>query len=388
MERILSESIVQEITTNIIQEVEAGFDDYKPTGTTVPPSEQGSTYTADIAQQVPKVQIAKTAISLSLPAMIGFNQPMKGPAGFVFGLVQRDETSVTHSNPPNVPEPEDQIISRKLVETGIREVKLQMTMEAMTDIERMFGNDFDDQFKAFQKSGGEVWEGPNKNIAKFLLDVGMRRMANKINYDFVEWIQKVSTKKGSVALNSYAEITNLYGVIGELREALYKSTKKTGPIFVVCSPRISSFMVTTLGASLSNGSDLTEMGRPIPLGTHAGFAMAAGDITVFEYEFKKDVTGGMPSTTETDGEIIVGFGQRSGPNAASIYFTPYKEYLVAGGADYETGQSNVFFRMRTAWETNPLDTYDQSTTTPVIESLDGKSQFLMRAQVTFGSSML
>jgi hypothetical protein len=194
----------------------------------------------------------------------------------------------------------------------------------------------------------------------------------------------------------------LFTAIGELREALYKSTHKSGSIFCLCSPRIASFVSTTLGATMSNNSDLLEVGRPKQSTKKNGFVLSAGDIDFYEHDFHKNVTGGwadpsLPapvppvSTTEMDGVMIVGFQGSNGPNAASVFFSPYREYLVAGGADYETGQSSVFFRMRSAWATNPLDTFDRTILSPEIiddASTDGRSQFLMRTDVVFASSMI
>jgi len=401
MEKVLSESIIQEMTQEIISEVEAGFDDYSGATATVTPDLQGATYTADIAQQAPKIAIAKTAISLSLPAMIGFNQPMKGPAGFVFGLVQREETKVTHTGIPLVPvDAEDQIITRKLVETGIRVVKLKMTQEAMTDIQRLFGNDFNDHYKAFQKSGGEIWQGPNKDIAKFMLDVGMRRMADKINYDFVEWIQKTATIKGKAVLATYAESTNIYGIIGELREALFKATGKSGKPCILVSPRIAAFISSTLGSTLATGATSFEVGRTIPQDRINGYVLTMGDIDVYQYDFSKiplpkgiepKVTGGMvPQThSEDKGYIYLGY-QGLNADSASVYYMPYSEYLVQS-EDYETGQPTIWYKVRDAWTTNPLDTYDDTQPTAGLvppAPADNTSSFLMGAEVEFSEVLI
>ena len=393
MEKVLCESVIQDIKKEIIQEVEAGFDDHANAGSTVAPSEQGSTYTADIAQHAPKVAVAKTAISMSLPAMLGFNQPMNGPAGFVFGLVQRDETSITHSGA----ESEDQIITRKLIETGIREVKLQMTQEAMTDIQTLFGNDFDDNYKAFQRSGGEIWKGPNKAIAKFMLDVGMRRMANKINYDFIEWVQKTATIKGEVTLSTYAETTNLYGAVGELREALYKATQKSGKPFLLVSPRIAAFMSSTVGSTMSSGATSFELGRTMPKDQINGYVCTLGDIDIYQYDFSNiplpggltpKVKGGMtPNTSSEDkGYMYIGY-QGIDADSASVYYTPYTEYLVQT-QDYHTGQPTIFYKVRDAWCTNPLDTYDDSQTKPDFTPADNTSSFLFGCQIQFAEKLI
>jgi len=329
--------------------------------------------------------------------MIGYNQPMTGPAGFVFGLIERNETKIPSADPISA---DDQIISRKLVETEIREVRLQMTNEAATDIERMFGTDFPDHFKAFQKSGGEVWLGTNKKIAKFFLDIGMRRMANKINFDFVKWLDKTATKKGSVDIPTYAESTNIFGAIGELREALYKATAKSGQPWILVSPRIAAFISSTLGSTGSTGATSFEQGRRIPSDKINGYVLTMGDIDVYQYDFSQQkapikidpkVVGGMkPGTaSEDEGKIYMGY-QGNEADSASVYYCPYKEYLVQT-EDYNTGQPTVWYKVRDAFITNPLDTYDDTQPTAALippMPTDNTSSFIMSCDVTYSAKLI
>ena len=246
MEKIITESIIKDLVKEISEEIaEQGFDNINPINTppaTGEPSHgaynqtaintQGDTNTTDIAQQANKQNLAINAISLSLPYMIGYVQPLNGPAGFVFGCKQRGDTSVVHpviQGTPTVPESaSDEIITRKLIQTEIREVTLDFTNEAATDIEQLFGNNFGVSFERFQQSGGEIWDGPNGPLAKFFLYIGMQRMTAKINKDFTDWLEEVATFKGTVDIPTYDRMANIYGAIGELRESLFKATGKSG----------------------------------------------------------------------------------------------------------------------------------------------------------------
>ncbi len=394
MEKLLSESIIEKMTQCFNEE--AGFDDHSGTGT-VAPGTQGDTSTLDIAQQAPKVALAKTAISMSLPAMIGYTQPLQGPVGFVFGLIERKETRISHL-PLASNEDEDQIISRKLVETAVREVKLQMTHEAATDIDSLFGDNFAANYNAFQKSGGEIWTGNSPLIAKFFLNIGMRRMANKINFDFVNWLHEIATKKGTVDLATYAESTNIFGVIGELREALFKATQKSGKPWILVSPRIAAFMSSTLGSSMSSGATSFEQGRVQPQDRINGYVLTMGDIDVYQYDFSQllppdniepSVTGGMAPVTDSEdiGKIFMGY-QGIDEDSASVYYCPYKEYLIQT-EDYNTGQPTIWYKVRDAFITNPLDSYDDTMAAPQISAqAPNTSSFIMSCDVTYAEKMI
>ena len=74
-----------------------------------------------------------------------------------------------------------------------------------------------------------------------------------------------------------------------------------------------------------------------------------------------------------EGEIYVGLS--GGPGESSIYYTPYKEYFIQGGEDFNTGQSNVFFRLRDDWVTNPIDAGGITG--------DNNSEFIVKSTVTY-----
>lgn len=361
--------------------------------TTVPAEAEGSTSTIDISKQINKTKFVQNAISLSLPSMIGYVQQLDGPAGYIFGLKQRQDTAVTGTDPL------DQIVTRKSIQTEIREVKMEMTDEVIQDVENLFGSDFEKNFYDYQQSGGEVWNGPNKEIAKFFLDIGMQRMSNKINTDFVNWLSTVATIKGTSNIATYSDMSQIFGIIGELREALYKNTGKSGKVWILVTPKIAAFLSSTIGSTMNNGSDVYNKGRTIPDNKINGYVLTMGDIDVYQYDFYKNtppVTGGTVADSELTGQIYMGFS--GGAGVSSVFYIPYKEYVVHGGGDFYSGQSAVFYRVRDAWETNPLDTYNNTQTGVEMGGTGPKgtiditktntSQYIVKSDITFGFKLI
>ncbi len=370
------------------------YADSSPTSTEIAINTAGDTNTTDIAQQAPKTKLAKNSISQSLPYMIGYVQPISSPVSFVFGLKSRSDTLITQpvvDGESVAPRGEDEVITRKLVTTEIREIEIDMTNEVIQDIDTLFGEDFRYSMERFEQSGGEVYSTDNQ-LERFFVYLGLQKMTAKINKDFVDWIDTVATLKGTAVIADYTEMENLYGVLGELREALYKSTHKSGSTWALVSPRIAGFLASSVGSRMSSGADVFEQGRIKPNNQMNGYVMTLGDMDVYQYDFLNDVTGGESDTTEATGEIYVGF--TGGPDVSSVYYSPYKEYIVQGGEDYYSGQSSVFYRVRDAWNTNPLDTYNISTVTSsdILEGTDptedNKSQYIVKAAVTFTTSLL
>lgn len=399
MEKIITETsikeLVSEITAEIVEAIaEPGFDSQTGGAGSSPVNTEGDSNTTDIAQQARREAFVKNSISQSLPYMMGYVQPLSGPVGFVFANKQREDTSVTHpANPPApVPtDPKDQIVTRKLVETEIREVVLDFTNETIEDMNRLFGDQFPNRYAEFQKSGGELWEGQNGEIATFFLDLGQQRMTAKINRDYTDWLEKVATVKGSANIAAYTNMANIYGVIGELRESLFKSTHKSGACWILVTPKIAAFLSSTVGSTMNNSADVYNTGRRRASNKQNGYVMTMGDIDVYQYDKLHDVTGGDQADTEMTGEIFMGF--TGGPGVSSVFYMPYKEYLVQGG-DYYSGQSNVFYRVRDAWCTNPLDTYDQSQTIVELDNAPASpreanlSQFIVKANITFAEKLI
>ena len=144
---------------------------------------------------------------------------------------------------------------------------------------------------------------------------------------------------------------------------------------------------------MNNGADIFNVGRPIPNNKMNSYVMTMGDIEVYQYDSDGTVTGGSQGTTETSGRIYMGY-MGDTPNSASIYYTPYKEYFIKGGDDYNTGQSMIAYRIRDHWSTNPLDTYDKSIDNVEIENSTtnpvgtNSSQFVVHADITFGENLI
>jgi hypothetical protein len=214
-----------------------------------------------------------------------------------------------------------------------------------------------------------------------------------VNNDFKLWLDSVATVKGAVDVPTINDMPKIFTAIGELREALHKQTHKSGSVFIICTPRIANYISGTLGMTSSNGSNALEMGKPRQTNKLNGFVGQFGDVYVYQSDYDGTVTGGTSGTTEIDGHIIMGFDGENGPNTASVFYTPYKEYLIQGGSDYYTGQSNIFFRIRDAWTLNPLDTYDKASITDpefddTVPGLANKSQYVVKATFTFGETAI
>jgi hypothetical protein len=178
----------------------------------------------------------------------------------------------------------------------------------------------------------------------------------------------------------------ILGVIGELREALSKSTGKNGKPWIVVTPRIATYLASTVGFINHNKADWLNNGRINPDPTINPYIGSYGDIDVYTMLPQGGHPGGSTPTTETSGEIIMGY--TGGPGISSIYYAPYKKYIVKGGSDPYTGQSTVFYRIRDAWTTNPQDTTDHSNTTTDISEPNGDSKYLVKAGITFSEALL
>ena len=359
-------------------------------------SGEGNTNTTDIARNAPLARLAQNAISKSLPFMIGYVQPIQGPGAYALGLTWKENTKIadayanaalaTRTTPGTNPG-DDPVVVRQYIETAIREVNLDLTNETAQDIEALFGNNFPKDFAKFKASGGEVWDGPNGPLAAFFLTLGQQRMTRKINTDFVAWLDTIASVKGTHAIASYDKMNELIGVMGELRETLYKGTRKSGPVWALVSPRIANFLATTLHSAHSS-STAFQAGRRVQSNLENGYVTTIGDITIYQNPMvpKKNTDGSETYTDqlEATGEIFMGIS--GGPDSSSIYYYPYKEYIVQGGEDYYTGQSNVFFRVRDAWSTNPLDTLDKKQQTVNTPAVNKNSLYVVKANIKFDAT--
>ncbi len=388
---------------------------------------------SDIAQQVPKTRLARNVLTQSLPYMIGYVQPLFTPSGFVFGFKDRKDTQITHPDfpysekqPPSAkptgnlpgtsPAPgdieypsrttspadpqttadeagldgtiapvfptdtpdndEDPLIIRRLVETEVREVVFDMTNEVIEDIKRLFGEDFPQLLQKFINQGGELYGFESNTdvlsgtLESFFLPQMMNKSVSKINSDFIEWADSTAKNIGTATIITLADMPTIFTAIGEMRETLSKETNKSGSVFILCTPRIANYIAGTLGMTNSNGSEVLERGKPNQNPHLNGFIGQFGDIKVYQYRGPR---------SDTQESIIIGFDGENGPNTASVYYHPYKEYIIQGGDDYMTGQSSVFYRVRDAWGVNPLDTFDGLQTDPITVPVSGESQYLIKA---------
>ena len=359
-------------------------------------SGEGNTNTTDIAQTAPLVRLAQNTISKSLPYMIGYVQPLGGPGGYAMGLTWKENTKIAdaYADPkiptrvqPGTNPGDDPVVVRQYVQSEIREVSLDLTNETAQDIEALFGGNFPANFAKFKASGGELWDGPNGPLAAFFLTLGQQRMTKKINTDFTTWLEKTAKVKGTHKIASYDKMDELIGVMGELRETLFKGTGKSGPVWALVTPRIANFLATTLHSTHSS-STAFQAGRRVQNNLENGYVTTIGDVTIYQSPMvAKKTTSGADTYTdqqEATGEIYMGIS--GGPDNSSIYYYPYKEYIVQGGEDYYTGQSNVFYRVRDAWTTNPLDTLDKNQQTPDTPKANRNSLYVVKADITFDAA--
>ena len=385
----------------------------------------------DIAQYGVKAKLARGVISQSLPFMIGFVQPLKTPVGFVYGFKTRAQTGVpgitfpysnqsapsenAYGNPkpmptrtrrpadpmtdvdqdgldgytPAVPPQDapptddDPVIIRKKVSTEVREVIFDITNETIQDMQAMFGDDFPKLLKQFINNGGEVYgmeiSDTDTLTASFFLPQMVTSAIKKVNSDFINWIKTKYYDYGTVDVPTISDYYRIFNAIGELREKLFADSGKTGSVFILTSPKIANYIASTIGMTSSNGADVFESGKPKQTTRKYGFVGQYGDVDVYQANLGSDM-------------IIMGYTGDNGPNTASVYYTPYKEYIMQGGDDYETGHSNVFFRIRDAWTTNPQDAYRGLVTTPEFDendaALDNQSSYLVGCSVTFSENVL
>jgi len=336
----------------------------------------------DIANTNTKLStIAKPMVSKTLPYLVGYVQPIDAPQGFIFGLTSRDKTSI--SNPdypaseaqPSAPDtPQDSVITRKLVKTNERSVSISFTNEVEQDVMNLFDPTRSD-IKYF---------GRDENIPQFFLEYGNFKLNNKVNDDFMSWLSSTATVKGSATIDDYSKMENLIGIIGELKEALFKQSGKSGRTWIIVSPRIANYISSVHGFINHNNADWFNNGRMTPSTEINPYVGTFGDTDVYEYG--TTLAGGTSGTTETDGFIYVGL--QGGPGTSSVFYTPYKKYIVKTGDDPFTGHSVLWYKIRDAWNLNPQDTLDQSMTTTDLPTPTNNAKFIVKADISFSSTLL
>lgn len=376
---------------------EQGFDGQTAgtLGTTVGANEEGSTYTADIAQTAPMVGYSHSIASKTLPAILGYVQPMNSPSGFVFSMKTGPAVNQTADMPylndgTGNPEsgtagPEDLQITRTPVVTNIREVKMDCTNELVQDIDKLFGPNFDRLFKNYLYYDGtdidiindfettinpqdtqdtQTYDEPNDSdlkLSKFFIEYATWRMSRKTNIDFITWLNTVATNLGAYDITDFNDIGNIKGVVAELKDNLYSGTGKTGRTWVLGSPKIINYLLMTTTCTPDN--TIIRNGKRIPTTKDYNYVFSCG-----ETDYYQDIN-------ITD-KVYVGL--QGTASVTSVFYTPYKEYFVQGGEDFYTGQSNIWFRLRDDFVLNPLDT---GTGT-------GDSNFVLSADITFSVGTL
>ena len=320
------------------------------------------TDTTDISRQERKALFSKSLASKTLPALIGYVQPITSPAAYVFGLKDRDGNDTTLTLPvvdPNNPAPvnnpegtpdtasvtdRDLTIERKEIITGLREIMMNITNEVEQDINTLFAGDFASEYADY------MLYGPNTDdtLSTFFIAYATWKMTQKTDEEFVKWLETRATNIGSLVIPSYSEMDLVLGAIAELTEKLFLDNDRSGSTWVIVPPRIASYLATTIGAN--QDKELLKAVRDIKLDPISGQSadpiqatavLKMGNIEIYQ------------SPDMTSPKMFAGI--IGGPNESSIFYSPYTEYFVQGGSDYNTGQSNVFFRLRDTWTTNPLE---------------------------------
>ena len=351
------------------------------------------TETGDIANTDPKIQFGKPAVSLTLPMLLGYTQKLNAPSGFVFGLTKRDKTQIpgitfpeTPASPEDPATTDDLVIVRKYVQTQERQVIVGTTNEVEQDIMSLFGDDFGDLRGAEHGAAHKAGPTETDKVAKYFMEFGEWNLVSKINNDFISYLQTAASNKGSATIDTYNDMHKILGVIGELREALSKSTGKNGKPWIIVTPRIASFISSTVGFVSHNKAAWYNETRVDPNTSINPYVGSYGDIDVYTMLPIGGHPGSSTPTTETSGEIIMGYS--GGPGISSIYYAPYKKYIIKGGSDPYTGQSSVFYKIRDTWTTNPQDTKGHTAIDTTIDEPNGDSKYLVKADLTFMEALL
>lgn len=342
-----------------------------------------STETTDIAPTASNLSgLSVPTVAVPLPQLIGYNQKIEAPEGYIFGLVPRNRTSLSNPDYPPSPAqpaapdtPLDPIITRILVKTQERKVLLSVTNEVEQDILNLFDD----------SPSGINFADRDEDVAKVFLEYGTFHLNNQINNDFMTWLSSVATIKGSTNILNYSDMDKIHGVIGELKESLFKQAGKSSRTWIIVSPRIAHYLSTIDGFINHNKSVWFNKGRIDPKTSINPYVGSFGDTDVYTYT-NTLLPGGQAGTTETTGEIYMGL--LGGPNVSSIFYTPYKRYIVKSGDDPFTGHSVMWFKVRDNWILNPQDTLDQTLTSPDIPSPANNSRFVVKANITFGENLL
>lgn len=343
----------------------------------------GGDSNSDISKTVGKVGFAKATLSKTIPAMVSYVQPINGPTGYVFGFrskgVSGSDTGVANNNsidniefqgtngeygegatppsggtpiPPQFPlddvttisvlnpissnTAEDFMITRKSISTKLREVKVDITNEVEQDVVSLFGDNYASMYYEFVN---QDTENSMSKIASFFFEYATTQMIKKTNSEFMTYLDGVATPLGTATITT---TDSLIFALAEMQSRLYGQDRKkvAGRTWVICSPNIASAL--SVSGETFSGWDKKQEDRA-PRSLENTYVCTLGNMDVYS------------STDLADGGVVMGIIGNA--NTSSIYYTPYNEYMIAGAADAYTGISNVFFRVRDDWVTNPLDTF-------------------------------
>ena len=361
--------------------------------------DHGGTSTGDIAVTIPKFDFAKATLSRTLPALVGYVQKINSPSGYIFamrpqsgydaigpvpkGIDPLDPDNTEYRTVGNVPpetiisvngargydQAEDAMIVRKAVTTTMREVKIITTNEVEQDINALFGNNFEERYMDYlsvpeYESGSVNLE--QKKLSKFFFDYGSTQMVKKTNKAFTDYLGTVATPLGTVDI-ALADILSakISIALGQMQSALIGGRKKVaGRFWIIADASIASILGSLSG--ISND----DIPNRIPSTLENTFVTTVGNIDVYA---SPDITNG-----------TVYMGVIGNGNISSIYYTPYNEYMVHSGDDPYHGQSNVFFRVRDDWCTNPLDTFTDAqpdSSNSAVTEVTNRSDYVVKAVI-------
>jgi len=366
-------------------------------------STQDTGYNIDGNTDGKKLGFARSVVSKTLPALLSYIQPIEYPSGYIFGLRARGGVdSPIVMNPDNieyqgtalqttvsVDDPygantsgimehgighntrQEITVARKSINTGIREVVINTTNEVEQDIKALFGSDYTKAYEEIEIAGS----GEKKSVAKFFNEFAFSEMVKKTNAEFTNFLETYARNLGTATLSG-DESEKLLGIIGELQAGLMKGRKKFGGrVWMIATPIIAGILSGLKGAYDNTQSEFSVVKKPNSYDNT--YVTTLGNIDVYVSPYFSTVSAG-------EEKIIMGIV--GGPNSSSIYYTPYKEYVVVGGSDINTGHNNFFYRVRDDWQTNPLDTYGDTQPIPPsteVQPVPNQSDFLVSATITY-----
>ncbi len=328
-----------------------------------------STNPADIAQTAPKLGFGHSIASKTLPALLGYVQPLSSPSGFIFAMKSGPASNQTTDMPflsnssgnpiTGTAGVDDLQITRTPVMTGVREVFLDSSEELSQDIERLFGDEFRhliNTYLYYDDLAPEFETSSEGKLSKVFMEYSTWKMFRKTNADFCTWLSTKAYDLGSLDITTYEEIGLLLGAVGEMKDYLFTQTGKTGRTWILASPKIINHLLMLQTNSVADNRAGRENKR-VPNSLDISYSFTIGEIDFYQ---DVNITNKMYA------------GITGSPGETSIFYTPFKEYFIQTAGDFNTGQSNLIYRLRDAFSLNPLD--NQAV---------NQSKFICSADITF-----